>query len=82
MLASVNQIVDQNIRQRALVLENQGIKAIDALHAAAAEAANADYFVTCDDRFLRRYKRIALHLMTVCDPTEFVRLIADTKQGE
>lgn len=82
LLAIINQMVDESIRYRALILENQGIKALDALHAAAAESANADYFITCDDRFLRRYKRLARHPMTVCDPTEFVRLVADNKQGE
>lgn len=82
LLASVNQLLDQKIRQRALVLEGQGIKAMDALHAAAAESANVNYFVTCDDRFLRRYKHLAHASMIVCDPTEFVRLVVDNNPGE
>jgi len=41
---------------RAEEMEQQGLKAIDALHLACAEAAHADYFITCDDEVIRRYK--------------------------
>lgn len=81
LLANIHQIVDQKIRQRSLALESQGIKAMDALHAAAAESANVDFFITCDDRFLRRYRRLVQSQMKVCDPTEFIRQISDNEQG-
>lgn len=42
------------IEQRAIDFEQKGIKAIDALHLALAEAGQVDYFCTCDDRFYRR----------------------------
>jgi predicted nucleic acid-binding protein len=42
------------IEQRATTFEQHGIKAVDALHLALAEAAQVDYFCTCDDRFYRR----------------------------
>jgi predicted nucleic acid-binding protein len=42
------------IEQRATIFEQAGIKAVDALHLALAEAAQVDYFCTCDDRFYRR----------------------------
>lgn len=42
------------IEQRAITFEQLGIKAVDALHLALAEAAQVDYFCTCDDRFYRR----------------------------
>jgi predicted nucleic acid-binding protein len=32
-----------------------GIKGLDALHLACAERLKADYFVTCDDRVIRKY---------------------------
>ena len=32
-----------------------GIKGLDALHLACAERLKADYFVTCDDRIIRKY---------------------------
>lgn len=80
--AVTEQSVDQVIRQRAVSLESVGIKPMDALHAAAAEAANADYFVTCDDRFLRRYKRLVSGKLKICNPTEFVRMVVDAKEGD
>ncbi|MBC8163035.1 MAG: PIN domain-containing protein [Roseiflexaceae bacterium] len=55
----VNEIIRQahehvsltnTIEQRATEFEQVGIKAIDALHLALAEAAQVDYFCTCDDR--------------------------------
>ncbi len=44
--AKNTQIVDEPIRQRALALEAEGIKALDALHIACAETAGVHYFVT------------------------------------
>ena len=32
-----------------------GIKGLDALHLACAERLKAGYFVTCDDRIIRKY---------------------------
>jgi predicted nucleic acid-binding protein len=43
-----------HVTQRAKLLTKGGIKAIDALHLALAEAYHVDYFCTCDDRFYRR----------------------------
>lgn len=73
--AKVTQIVDESVRQRARNLETKGIKALDALHAACAEMVGAQYFVTCDDRFIRRYRKMARTSLFACDPTEFVRLV-------
>ena len=36
--------------------EAEGIKPLDALHLASAVVARADYFCTCDDRFLKQAK--------------------------
>lgn len=71
--APINQKVDESIRQRALNLESKGVKALDALHVACAEMAGAQYFVTCDDRLIRRYRNIVGAFLSICDPTEFVR---------
>lgn len=49
---------DSAILQRARALESVGLKGRDALHLAAAEHARVDYFVTCDDKLLRRARRI------------------------
>lgn len=68
-LASVYCEVDEEIRERAQELERQGIKAIDALHVACAEAAGSEYFLTCDNRLVRRYHDDKL---LVLNPVDFV----------
>lgn len=73
-LADDIQIVDQDIKQRALELEQNGLKAMDSLHVSCAEKAKADYFVTCDDRLIRRYQKIKKRPLTACNPVEFVRV--------
>lgn len=50
---------DAAVRARAEWLQRSGLREYDALHLAAAESAEVDYFVTCDDRLLREAKRIA-----------------------
>lgn len=43
--------------ERARILETHGFHAFDALHLACAESAQADVFLTTDDRLLRVAKR-------------------------
>src|SRR5215210_3499890 len=43
---------------RARELNESGIRPLDALHLAAAVEARADYFCTCDVKFLRRAKTL------------------------
>lgn len=76
-LAEASQQVNEAIRQRAHRLEQGGVKAMDALHLACAEAAKADYFVTGDDRLIKRYQQLkgVDTGPTICNPTEFVRII-------
>ena len=62
------QKVDESIRERAQELEKEGLKAIDALHAACAEAAGSEYFITCDDWVIRRYPGG----IKVLNPVDFV----------
>ena len=71
LLAEENRFVDAHIKQRAETLEQEGLRALDALHIACAEAASCDYFITCDDRLIRRYGR-RKRAMRICTPTEFV----------
>ena len=49
----------------------KGIKSLDALHLACAEASGCDYFLTCDDRIVKRY---AGHLQ-VKNPADFIFLM-------
>ena len=66
------QRVDESIRERAEALEKHGLKAIDSLHVACAESAGADYFLTCDDRLLKKQKHITVSSM---NPLDFVQKV-------
>jgi len=59
----------QVIRKRADKLVNAGLGIADAAHIAFAEV-NADYFISCDDRLIKRSKRenVDIRVMT---PMEF-----------
>jgi predicted nucleic acid-binding protein len=70
--ANLYQPVDLSIRERAEFLEKHGVKAIDALHAASAEAAQCDYFLTCDDRLLKKHKLLIVKSM---NPVDFVQKV-------
>ena len=49
-----------------------GLKTLDALHLASASTAKADYFCTCDDKFLRKAKTLEGLDTAVVSPTELV----------
>ena len=70
--ASDYQRIDESIRERAEALEKHGLKAIDSLHVACAESAGADYFLTCDDRLLKKQKHITVSSM---NPLDFVQKV-------
>jgi predicted nucleic acid-binding protein len=46
--------LDDTIESRAVTFESAGLKPLDALHLAAAEASEADTFCTTDDGILNR----------------------------
>ena len=68
-IATVRVLVDENIRNRAEQLEQLGIKSIDALHVACAEASQSDYFITCDRRLINRCQNLSL---IVINPNNFI----------
>jgi predicted nucleic acid-binding protein len=68
-LAEFRQEVDEAIRHRAEELEQNGLKAIDALHVACAEALNSNYFITCDKRLINRCLGLTTKVM---NPADFV----------
>jgi predicted nucleic acid-binding protein len=68
-LAKSRQEVDEAIRQKAQELEQNGLKAIDALHVACVEAAKSDYFITCDKRLINRCSGLT---MKAINPVDFV----------
>nr|WP_228053186.1 PIN domain-containing protein [Nodosilinea sp. LEGE 07298] len=68
-LAKVRQDVNDAIRQRAEELECSGLKALDALHTACAEASASQYLITCDKRLINRCSGLAIK---VINPVNFV----------
>ena len=67
--------LDDRVERRAKELEVLGLKALDALHLAAAEAEQVDYFCTCDDRFLKRAKAQPDVTTKVVSPLELAQEI-------
>lgn len=67
-LAKSYQELNAVINRRAQKLEQQGLKAVDALHVACAEAGGSNFFLTCDDRLIRRYQGN----MQVLNPVDFI----------
>ena len=64
--------IDPSVEQRTAEFLDRGIKAMDAVHVALAEAAAVDYFCTCDDRFLRKLKRMNDLLIRPLSPLELI----------
>jgi predicted nucleic acid-binding protein len=80
-MASVFVATDEALRERTREIAQQGIAPLDALHLASAERGGAEWFVTCDDRMLRKARRSKLTVgVKVASPVEFVaerRLLDD-----
>ena len=62
--------VNDSIEERARTFTAAGIKPLDALHLASAEEARADYFCTCDDRFLKKARSLPDLKLKVVAPVE------------
>jgi predicted nucleic acid-binding protein len=58
------------ITARAEELNRAGIKTLDSLHLASAEAEGVDAFCTCDDSFLTKAKREARGGLNVVSPLD------------
>jgi predicted nucleic acid-binding protein len=52
----------------ATLMEEMHVQPVDALHLAAAEAAQVDYFITCDYAVIKRYQGD----ITVVSPLSFI----------
>lgn len=64
-----------SVEQHAQRFGKFGIKVLDSLHLACAVEAKADYFCTCDDRFLRRAKQMDTGKTKVVSPLELIEVI-------
>jgi predicted nucleic acid-binding protein len=69
--AVVNVAISDQVSARAQTLTEAGFGALDAAHVACAEAAACDCFLTCDDRLIRRARRVQL-AVRVQNPVEYV----------
>lgn len=69
--------LNESIERRANEFEKIGISPLDALHLASAEEAEADYFCTCDDKFLKKTRLIIDLKMRVVSPLELIEELED-----
>lgn len=67
------------IEKRGQELNQVGIKTLDSLHLASAEASQADIFCTCDDSFLNKAKQEVRGETKVVSPLELAELIEKWK---
>jgi predicted nucleic acid-binding protein len=64
--------------ERAAELAGLGFKPADAVHVAAAEQANADVLLSCDDRLCRLAKRRRRDLQVkVASPVDWLKEVED-----
>lgn len=64
--------ITTELEKRALEFAVYGIKALDALHLASAEAENADYFCTTDDKFLKKARTVSGLKMKTVSPIDLL----------
>ncbi len=67
-------IIGRNeVRRRTLELDAMGIAGFDAVHLACAECSQADYFITTDDRLLKKAWRLTTPLsLQAMTPVRFM----------
>jgi predicted nucleic acid-binding protein len=65
---------NESIHERAKQFEKINIKSRDALHLACAEFVGCGYFLTCDDKFLKKGRQLNLKVK-VMSPVEFINLM-------
>jgi predicted nucleic acid-binding protein len=68
-------LVDAIERQAESLIES-GIKPMDALHVASASWAKADFFCTCDDKLLKKSKKLKSLAVKVVSPVQLVAEVA------
>jgi predicted nucleic acid-binding protein len=69
--------VSDALLKRARELEHTGLRGLDALHVASAEAGGAELLVTTDDRMIRTARRASAGLrVRVVTPPEAVQMVS------
>ena len=72
--------VSRRVEDIAGTLARIGVKPMDALHAACAMEAEAEYFLTTDKALLRKMAKHD-HLRVV-DPVDFIRVLKETQNED
>ena len=67
--------VTASVKERAAQFLQHGIKPLDAVHLALAEAGKADYFCTCDDQLARKARYIRDLQVRVISPLDLIQEI-------
>lgn len=65
--------IGEDILVVAKNFESNGVKPRDAIHLACALKEEADYFLTCDDRLIKK-ARISNNIILIMNPIDFIRL--------
>jgi predicted nucleic acid-binding protein len=71
--ARMRATIDEAVETRARILIELGVKPLDALHLALAEASHVDYFCTCDDRLLRKAQQLQGLQVKVVSPVDLIK---------
>ena len=72
-LCKVRMGPEQDIYKLAKSLQKKGsLSAKDSIHLACAAHVNADFFLTCDDRAIRRAEALELE-MVLMNPVDYIR---------
>lgn len=62
----------EDIRKNAKEYDLIGIKPRDAIHISCALKSGAEYFVTCDDKILKKAEKLGLNLL-ILNPIDFIK---------
>lgn len=71
-LAGTYVYTDRNVLERAGELQGSGFDAYDAMHLACAEQANADVFITTDDKIRKKSEQVDVLKVRVVNPVDLV----------
>jgi predicted nucleic acid-binding protein len=64
--------LDEPLKAKAKEFIDKGVKPLDALHLASAIMGQADFFCTCDDRFLKKARTLDTIPTKVVSPLELI----------
>jgi hypothetical protein len=74
--AAMNVAIGPLLITRARQLVELEIPALDAAHVASAEEGRCDRFLTCDDRLIRKARRLGIKL-SILNPIEYLKEVSN-----